>query len=352
MELGNVYIAPFFEAFVTETDKAWMWIDSLEGIFYREGSGEITLCARIPWEMEYGNRLFGAMEKVGDKIVLVPNRHNYLIFYDVHTKEFSRTEIGTDPGQKASYMATWKRDKYVYAFGFRTPQIMKINMETEAVEYVDDWCSVLKEHGYNRDMPYFRNSLIEIEGKLFVPFYNANAILVYDLGVDKTNVITLKTGHEGFGAICRYKKGILLAPRNLSASLLYYSLEDTSVSEYAQDNKEYMPYAASIGMGFVEDKIIIYPTNSIYSSKMSYSSVANIAEGTFSMAKIRNDGFYVYKADEGILYVYNDAGQQMKKMSFQLNARYMDLIIRQTEVINEYHKDDLKYFIEGVIQSI
>lgn len=351
MELGNVYIAPYFEAFVVEADKAWMWIDSLEGLFYRDSSGEITLCARIPWKMEYGNRLFGAMEKVGDKIVLVPSRHNYLIFYDVHTKEFSRTEIGSEDGQKASYMATWKKDNYVYAFGFRTPSILKIDVETENVEYVDAWCSMLEECGYNKELPYFRNSLIEIEGKLWVPFYNADAILVYDLATDKTNVIMLENGHEGFGAICKYKEGILLAPRNLSDSLLYYSLEDGLQREYGQVRKEYMPYAASIGMGLVEDMITIYPTNSIYTPEMSYGDVAIIATGVFSVAKIREDGFHVYKADEGLLYIYNYEGQLIKKTSFQLNARYLDLINRKTEAINEYHKDDLKYFLEGVILS-
>lgn len=346
MKLVDKYISPYIEAFAVEENICWMWVDSLRGIYKRDCEGNVMLYERFPFNDNVENRLFSSMEKIDDKLILIPCNTNYVTIFDTSTREFKCLIIDEDR-TRTSFMASWKKDNIVYAFGFKTPAIIKIDVSNEAIEYIN----IRLKHDVREDVPYFRNSLIEEDNELFIPFYNYNAILKFDTDTNNYEVIELSEGDQGYGAICKYKEGFILAPRNLKDNLAYYNSTNGQVNVIIQDNCEEKTHLYTVGMLSINDKLKIFCTDSKSLRGAIYGEDAEIEQGMYTFARKRGCESYVYNKKNGILTVYDAHGTVKNSLDLNINERYIEIVERTNPVIEERYEDDLAVFVEGIIKG-
>lgn len=170
---------------------------------------------RIPYVDETVEGSVVAMIKYNDELILAPNNTDRIIvfnlkmhqFYDIDMK-LSKEEIaeGNIIGQICLM------GKYAYLIGFKLYSVFRLDLEDKKCERV-----------YNSEGVGFfsyMNGIID-EGKLYIPMYEENTILIMNLENNQVNKIQVQGGAvSGFSSIAREENGIGLITKEGDYGLL------------------------------------------------------------------------------------------------------------------------------------
>ena len=123
-----------------------------------------------------------------NKLLYVPLQANAFYIYDLEN-DIIRTidipKIGATQEKREYFGGAYQNDKYVYAFGFNYPGIVKLNIETETAECIVN----LKAFGYEKNGVL--NEMVCKEKILFLPLKDSNSILCIDTEKDTVELIEL-----------------------------------------------------------------------------------------------------------------------------------------------------------------
>lgn len=154
--------------------------------------------------------LYLNMQKIDSKIVCVPHGANKIAVYDIKNKNtkyvsFEKNRKRTNevfmPYANFLYSFIYKRN--VYMLGYSYPAILKYNIDTDNISYLDDWIDEVNKKIPENDMRgIFGRGFVHINlDVILLPFACSNGLLKLNMKTDETEIIWLQSGHNGIAGI-------------------------------------------------------------------------------------------------------------------------------------------------------
>lgn len=195
-------------------DESYYWFSELRfNAFYRveKATMKAEFLFHFPGEVRTQGRLFGKPAKVGDWLIFPPRAGNTIALYNLNTEEVKSISIERNKnGGKVAYrpMAHFLRTisigNQVYFIPLTYPAIMKLNVQTLELEYLDQWLPLLEEKIKKERSPllnfYFSDALVK-GTKAYLPCSCTNCVLIFDLEREDWEIVSIPGTVEAFQTI-------------------------------------------------------------------------------------------------------------------------------------------------------
>ena len=215
-----------------ENNTAWMSGLYVNGLFKMDlKSGKIDYVGQFPWYKKDTTSLYSKVYKYDNKIICLPNTAEGIAIYDITKSEFFKIDIDSSKCEENSFISIAAYKNYVFLIGRSKPVILRINMDTYEVMYINDLIKISKKSIIDSFSPCFEKDLCVIQDNFYIPFSNSGLLLnfnmkelnyvLYDLGKDRT-----------FNSICfDGKSNLWIAPRKAGA-IVRFNIETEAIEEY------------------------------------------------------------------------------------------------------------------------
>lgn len=171
-------------------------------------TASITIEAMIPFDRNNRPFQYGFIAKVGGILVLAPRSSFAVLLYDIMDKTFRRIELETKTIDKVEAYNLFCGVKIygsnVYLIPGRFPGIVRLNLVSMEVTYLNDWYEPLKKkiHGFDSKRVMFARCNCRVGNKLYLPCWQGNIVMVFDLERESCSFLELSTYNGNLSSIC------------------------------------------------------------------------------------------------------------------------------------------------------
>lgn len=286
-------------------NRIWFCPQYFNGLFCMDSvTGKISCSGEFPNE-EYGTkRLYASMKLMKGKIYFIPFSAKSIAVYDIETGEFSNILIDEEKaGCKVEtdflFMGVAEYKNYLFLLPVLCRAIMRLNVDSQEIEYITNWFSEIRPYIFNRGCGFFRRQVVVRGDKLYAPFCNANAVLELDCNTLNSKIHILGEEKTGYSGICREGDDFYLSPME-SGDLYKWNVENQSIRKIKvyQENTGKNSY---VGVLHIGHKLLLFPSN--HEDGVLNESIKNIEvkEGAFSFAREEREGSAYYDLETGLL---------------------------------------------------
>jgi hypothetical protein len=182
-----------------------------DGLYKFDGK-EVKFLGNLGSDNQNIIREYGEMLLYDNKIYIVPHSALELVVYDVAQNSIERKKICVGSEELSSrFYKAFIIDNHLLLFPTRYPGIVDYCLDDQSFVVIDDWIDKVKSCVIFPNDIYFRSG-IKILDKLYLPFFNAHAVLEYNINTRDTKIISI--GGNAFSSICLGKDDDLwLMPR-------------------------------------------------------------------------------------------------------------------------------------------
>ncbi|WP_434752915.1 hypothetical protein [Paenibacillus amylolyticus] len=180
-------------------------------------------------------RVYHSIHQSGNKLYFSPHSATAIAVYDITESTFEYIDLPVP--KDINYNVHSKFSKIIecegslYFIPLHYPGIVKLNMEDNSTELIDDWVDSVRENS-NPELGFFSNGVHDEErGLLVLAFINADAVMEIDLIHKTTKLNVLGNGKYGYSDIVLINKGYWLLPLE-SPELVSFNIEDSSILKY------------------------------------------------------------------------------------------------------------------------
>lgn len=311
----------------------WFFSYSFNGLFKKSGN-QVTYVGSVPWEEILGNRLYGDIELVDNRIFLIPFKASQIAIYDISNNSFSAVSIGGELNKNApKFYSAIVYEKEIYMFGVLEEIIAVLDTNSDQVNYISDW----RNRGVGRTNaldPFFYSKPFALEGKLYAFYANKDAVLKLD--IDSKTAKSIVIGDSGEGHVGQYyENGKLYAiPRHIGHKAITYEVENECIV------KDKEPFLAGVEGYFISLEKI--------DGKKIFVSSNETGTESFAEGLVINNALFA-KTTQGKLYYYNKKEKALfhdgTKQELSANDFELTQYVCQKAVIEDDHTD-LELFID------
>lgn len=176
-------------SYIETNDAIWfsnIYFNGLEKI--NKLTGEIELLKKFPQYSIRNSYLHSYVVCVEDYLVFVPNLSAYITSFDMKTNKFVSVALDLQKiGQeKIRFSSACIKGHYVYMFPCRARKIIKYDIYQNTVKYLDVLNAIQEKIPQATEV--FLSQYERINEKVYVPFANLNAIMIFDLEQEKADI--------------------------------------------------------------------------------------------------------------------------------------------------------------------
>lgn len=226
----NKYAANIEDVAISE-DTIWFFLSDYNALFSKKiGSDYTEFKGSVPWEKQNGVRLYASIKLYDNKLFLIPCSAQNIAIYDIHKNVFSKIEIKRDRiKQNTSYMASVIYKHYLFLFGFKSACIIRVDLRSYDVVYVDEWYTEISKDILDSSAPFFRKQLAIINDMAYIPFWNANYILQINLDTLRCNTYKLGLEKNGYAGICYFENKLFCIPNSEGENIASFKCENNQL---------------------------------------------------------------------------------------------------------------------------
>ena len=158
---------------------------------------------------EEGNRLFADIQAYRGKLIFTPLVSKKIYIYDVVSGELKGIPYGLKGMSGFSVSVLY--GQYLYMFPTYYPGILRMNVETYALETIDTWINGQLESCRISEDAYFRGDYVRDGNTLYLSLCNAHAVLEFHL--ENGHCAIHNVGAQGYSTIASDGKRFWMAPR-------------------------------------------------------------------------------------------------------------------------------------------
>lgn len=209
------YLSPF--NVYEDEDYIWCSENAFNGVYRIEKKRMIPeFMFHFPNEPLEKSCLYTNIIKVKDRFIFTPCFSNHITIYNEKIKEICSLPLKEMEGKEdTKFNMTFLYGDFVYFIPLTYRYILKLDLNTNKIEYLDDWYnSVLKNcenYMYGNEKNFFYEG-VQIEDTIYLPLCMSNHILVFNLSDDTYRLIEIKNTTDSFCGICFDGKDFLLSP--------------------------------------------------------------------------------------------------------------------------------------------
>ncbi|MDE6603100.1 MAG: hypothetical protein K2K90_13265 [Lachnospiraceae bacterium] len=280
----------------------------------------------IPVKEGYGAvRSFSSMAFIDHKIYLIPFLEKRIVKFDMKTKSF--TDIILDAkitgSQKELFWGKRVYGKYIFAMGASASVIIRLNTVDDSVEYITDWKHTIQNLTYKKELFFFGSQNVVLDGKLFVPFWNMDAVLEINCETLETTIHELKNMNSGYSGIC-YSEGFMWLIKRENGEVIKWNVERKEIraveNSGMEDEKNYY-----LGMVKQDTRKNLLPRKK--KGRLYYSEKEGLfdVEGAYSF--LQEDSFTLryYENISGILTMYDKQANETQEIEIYVDKSFLDI---------------------------
>lgn len=279
----------------------------LNGIFSIDREGTVRFVSKIKAELDKSRFLYSDSVTVDDFIVYAPNRADNICVFYPDSKSFKYIKIDSDifPSNQGKFSKCIHYDGKVFFIPQQIPYIIKLNIETFELEYID-----LR---VNTGDVFFKKGCCVDNNIVYIPSIINKCYYVLDMDTGRTDKVELDAPIKGVWSIAKYKDDLWMIshPESYILKVDLKTNETMCISQFPQDVdiKDY-----GFAMSFIKDGFYYacpVKSNSFVRVNCLTGEVEKVVMNDFiennceyMYADIVEDKlyFYKYKSDENIFY--------------------------------------------------
>lgn len=139
------------------------------------------------------NAAFTGILPYGDSLILIPGKSNEIIRFDKTQRSVLAKCI--IPRRKDNIGITGMNffsgtvyEDSLYLFGYCFPGILALNLNTLQSHVIDEWLQAVSGSFTNFNDGCFHVRYCKLDDKVYLPFMNANAVMIFDLSTERTGI--------------------------------------------------------------------------------------------------------------------------------------------------------------------
>ncbi|HBA68296.1 MAG TPA: hypothetical protein DCZ40_02940 [Lachnospiraceae bacterium] len=269
----------------------WFAASNRNGIYRIDGkTHEIIEKYRFEEEKNSEFMLYHDMEIYGKRIFLAPHKAEKIAVYDMdkRTMVYIGLKSVAEKYQNSyfsmqKFAHTFQDGEYVYMLGYTYPAIVKINVNTLEIIYIDKWAAEIAESPSKYiSYGYFTMGNVKRNRKILLPMGCICGLLELDLDTGETRIIRLAISMEGIGGVTNDGNGgIWIVGRGKSVSkVVRWDIQKNECREIGiQIDEEncLVPFYAPL---CYESKIFLFP---VY---MNFAYEISMVDGKYKISRI------------------------------------------------------------------
>ncbi len=151
--------------------------------------------------------MFFSIEKINEKLILIPLKANEIVVYNLISKTTDYIELKSldyiskrkEVAKNAKFVCSYSKDNYVYLLGAFYPAIIQFNVDTYETEYITEWAGRL---GEKKNFDYNLVTGCTAQGdKLYMSMGYYPSVMVMDTKNNSIEIIKINTPYKGFSGI-------------------------------------------------------------------------------------------------------------------------------------------------------
>ena len=213
--------------------------------------------------------LYADIDIKEDNIILAPFNGKEIAIFDMKSNiikyiPFENYENENLNNQYAKYsnLFTWKNNIFILGYSF--PMIIKIDMQTNEVEYIYDFKFEIEQQiAENESRGFFTEGYFIKNEKAYLPIGCLGAVLELDLNSNCSKIIKLKCNLDGIGAlVLDQNEMVWLVGRGKKNNILVkWDINNNSFSEWKIPNIDKSCWDPFHTISCLEDKVILWPSS-------------------------------------------------------------------------------------------
>lgn len=180
----------------------------------------ISIEAMIPFDGDTRPFQYGFIEKVGDLLVLAPRGAAVILIYNIIHKTFQRVEIKAEIieriGKVNLFSGVEVCENNAYLIPGRFPGIIKLNLITLELTYLEDWYDLLLQRipNFEFEKVVFAQCYRGKNNKIYLPCWQKNIIMVFDLKAEEYFFLEVSIPDAALSGLCIINDEIWAASKN------------------------------------------------------------------------------------------------------------------------------------------
>ncbi|WP_295094141.1 hypothetical protein [Ruminococcus sp.] len=254
-------------------NRAYFTSSTYNGFFYSEVGEEYAQhIGAIPGEMINGERLYASLQSVDERFIcMIPFTAKEIAVYDIINDSFFKIPLNDDMQEKTmKFMASAEVDGVVFAFGLFDTFVYKIDVYQNTCLKVCSWEEKLERSKvFDDNDAFFRYQTQLYDGKIYVPFCNANAVLIYDYKRNDCEIVVFDDLDNGYSGVWRNGEVFYFSPRKVGQRGLRWNIKNDSADYLADSDKNIIGlctennkviYCSCDEFSFIRDDNLVYDT--------------------------------------------------------------------------------------------
>jgi hypothetical protein len=197
------------------------------------------------WKAEYigsfvrGNAfdwsVYHTIHQSGNKLYFSPHSAEAIAVYDLVESSFQYVELPLpqkDYSDQSKFAKIIEWEGSLYFIPLQFPGIVKLNVEDNSIELIDDWVKPIDKMIFDPSLGYFSNGVYdEARGLLVLSCFNSNAVMEIDLKNKTTILNAISSDKCGYSDILKIDETYWLLALHKS-SLVSINILDNTMMEY------------------------------------------------------------------------------------------------------------------------
>ena len=177
----------------------------------------VEFVGSFPNEKIDGYRLYSTILEYQNKLYFAPLRAKEIGVFDKIGRNFSKIEFEKG-GTKClegytgwNFSTAYRYGKLLYFIPHQRTFILKLNLETETIEYLSEWYKEIQEKNINKGSSLFFRTCRK-QSVVYAPFNWSDYVMTFDMETEQTRIIRLGEENSGYVDICFDGREFWMAP--------------------------------------------------------------------------------------------------------------------------------------------
>lgn len=188
-----------------------------------------------------GRAAYGPIKKIENKVYIAPRCSDKLLIYDTENKNLQIIALEIDSikeeGLYNLFSSIYVDENEVFLFPGRYPAIVKYNVLTDAIEYIDDWYNADRTLWHNKQLVIFGSASVK-GSEVYLPCWQKAEYYVFSLIDDSIKICKTKYS-SGMSSLtfmekemlCSFKSNDIIYKLNSDKEVIFESSGYSGVSK-------------------------------------------------------------------------------------------------------------------------
>ncbi len=271
-----------------------------------KATGRIEDIHKFPGHAVSRDWLYSTVYSVKDSLVFIPNTSGEIAAYSMETGEFALTPL--DPawiGKKKTYFASAYRYKdYVYLFPLGAKCMVRYDANDHSVKYLDNCIRELLEALPETSYGLYQQFEV-VEGKIYMPFLEKNAVAVFDPGDESAEIRYLDI--EGGCSTINYIDGFFYLASWNRPEIYRWNMETGEILTYKGFPEDTAGGKIFLYACYMEEFLLFFPEQREWMLSLSVKTgEMRRLKQIYNPEEEGKNTFFVKETEEGICILASD----------------------------------------------